>query len=118
MSQASAAGDLDLERLTGHRLGPYLSFNPVSRVQVWQWCSAMGDRNPLYLDDAFRAGTEFDRVVAPPAMMQMWTQFARTGNPSVKGLIEWPTWDKATDNYLYIAEPLQVKSGYSGLTPK
>ena len=73
MSQASAAGDLDLERLTGHRLGPYLSFNPVSRVQVWQWCSAMGDRNPLYLDDAFRAGTEFDRVVAPPAMMQMWT---------------------------------------------
>ena len=73
MSQASAAGELDLERLTGHRLGPYLSFNPVSRVQVWQWCSAMGDRNPLYLDDAFRAGTEFDRVVAPPAMMQMWT---------------------------------------------
>ncbi len=73
MSQASAAGELDLKRLTGHRLGPYLSFNPVSRVQVWQWCSAMGDRNPLYLDDAFRAGTEFDRVVAPPAMMQMWT---------------------------------------------
>ncbi|TNF35386.1 MAG: DNA-binding protein, partial [Gammaproteobacteria bacterium] len=57
----------------GRRLGPYNSFNPVSRVQIWQWCSAMGDRNPLYLDDAYRSRSEFDRVVAPPAMMQMWT---------------------------------------------
>ena len=65
--------ELDLESLQGHRLGPYNSFNPVNRVQIWQWTSAMGDRNPLYLDDAYRAGTEFDRVVAPPAMMQMWT---------------------------------------------
>lgn len=65
--------ELDLDALKGHRLGPYNSFNPVSRVQIWQWTSAMGDRSPLYLDDAYRAGTEFDRVVAPPAMMQMWT---------------------------------------------
>ena len=65
--------ELDLEALQGHRLGPYNSFNPVSRVQIWQLTSAMGDRNPLYLDDAYRDSTEFDRVVAPPAMMQMWT---------------------------------------------
>ena len=73
MSQATEEGRLDLAALTGNRLGPYLSFNPVSRVQIWQWCSAMGDRNPLYLDDAYRAATGFDRAVAPPAMMQMWT---------------------------------------------
>ncbi len=60
---------------------------------------------------------EAERKVSE-AMMRMWTQFARTGDPSVKGLIEWPAWDKATDRYLYIAEPLQVKSGYSGLAPK
>lgn len=64
---------IDFEALTGHRRGPYNSFNPVSRTQVWQWCAAMGDRNPLYLDDAYRSGAGFDRVVAPPAMMQMWT---------------------------------------------
>ncbi len=64
---------LDLSTLTGHRTGPYCSFNAVSRVQVWQWCLAMGDRNPLYLDDDYRRGAGFDRVVAPPAMMQMWT---------------------------------------------
>ncbi len=65
--------ELDLSSLTGHRTGPYCSFNAVSRAQVWQWCSAMGDRNPLYLDDDYRSRVGFDRVVAPPAMMQMWT---------------------------------------------
>jgi acyl dehydratase len=51
--------------LEGHRLGPYLSFNPVSATQIWQWCSAMGDHNPSYLPGPHQ--------VAPPAMMQMWT---------------------------------------------
>jgi len=73
MTQATAKQELDLKALTGKRVGPYLSYNPVSRVQIWQWCSAMGDNNPLYLDDNYRASTEFDRVVAPPAMMQMWS---------------------------------------------
>jgi acyl dehydratase len=63
----------DPQALTGRRVGPYCSFNPVSRVQIWQWCSAMGDRNPLYLDDDYRSRAGFERVVAPPAMMQMWT---------------------------------------------
>ena len=63
-----------LEALVGKRIGPYFGFHPVSRVQVWQWCSAMGDNNPLYLDDDYRAGIGMDaRVVAPPAMAQMWT---------------------------------------------
>lgn len=74
MSLTTAADQtLDLQAMTGNRLGPYLSFNPVSRVQIWQWCSAMGDASPLYLDDAYRARAGFDRVVAPPAMMQMWS---------------------------------------------
>lgn len=63
----------DLEALTGQRLGPYNSFNPVSRVQIWQWCSAMGDANPLYLDRKYQASAGIDKAVAPPAMMQMWT---------------------------------------------
>ena len=63
----------DPQALTGKRLGPYMSHNPVSRVQIWQWCSAMVDRNQLYLDDDFRRRAGFERVVAPPAMMQMWT---------------------------------------------
>jgi acyl dehydratase len=65
MSNSSQSEAQQLQRLKGHRLGPYLSHNPVSATQVWQWCSAMGDRNPSY-----RAG---EQQIAPPAMMQMWT---------------------------------------------
>ena len=64
---------LDTQALTGTRNGPYRSFNPVSRTQIWQWCSAMGDTNPLYLDTAYQQSVGITRAVAPPAMMQMWT---------------------------------------------
>ena len=65
----------ELQHLLGKRLGPYNSFNPVSRTQIWQWCCAMGDGSPLYLDERYQAQTEFagHGAVAPPAMMQMWT---------------------------------------------
>ena len=57
------------------RLGPYCAFNAVNRAQVWQWCAAMGEGSPLYLDPAYQQATEFAGagVVAPPAMLQMWT---------------------------------------------
>jgi uncharacterized OB-fold protein len=51
--------------LLNRRVGPYVGHNPVTRTQIWQWCEAMGDDNPLYLKG--------DRAVAPPTMMQMWT---------------------------------------------
>mgnify|MGYP003646984328 FL=1 len=54
-----------LQSLKGRRLGPYLSHNPVSATQIWQWCSAMGDNNPSYHPGVHQ--------IAPPAMMQMWT---------------------------------------------
>jgi para-nitrobenzyl esterase len=56
-----------------------------------------------------------DRYISE-AMMRIWTQFARTGNPSVKGIIDWPAWDEAGDRYLSIGETLEIKSGYSDLT--
>jgi para-nitrobenzyl esterase len=60
--------------------------------------------------------TQDDEDVAD-AMMKMWVQFAKTGDPSVEGLIDWPTWDPSGDQYLDIAWPLQVKSGYSKIVP-
>jgi para-nitrobenzyl esterase len=58
--------------------------------------------------------SDSDRTVAEN-MMTIWTNFARTGNPSMKGLIEWPAWDRTTDKYLLITDPLQIKDGYSDL---
>jgi hypothetical protein len=39
--------------------------------------------------------------------MRIWTGFAKTGNPSIKGLIEWPSWEPAADEYLLIAIPFR-----------
>jgi para-nitrobenzyl esterase len=61
--------------------------------------------------------TDIDRKVSE-AMMTMWAQFARTGDPNVKGLTAWPVYDEATDRYLYIAETLEVKAGFSRTAPK
>jgi para-nitrobenzyl esterase len=58
--------------------------------------------------------SDSDRAVAEN-IMAIWTNFARTGSPSVKGLIEWPAWDRTTDKYLLITDPLQIKDGYSDL---
>jgi para-nitrobenzyl esterase len=59
--------------------------------------------------------SSIDRKVSD-AMVDIWTQFARTGNPSIKGLVEWPAWDQVTDQYLYISEALEIRSGYSDLS--
>ena len=61
--------------------------------------------------------TDEDRKVSE-VMMKLWTNFAKTGSPSVKGLVDWPAWDEAKDQYLYIAESLEVKSGFSKVAQK
>jgi para-nitrobenzyl esterase len=60
--------------------------------------------------------TETDRKVSE-VMMKMWTQFARTGNPNAEGIIEWPAYSKEDDTYMYIADPLEIKTGFSKIKP-
>jgi para-nitrobenzyl esterase len=48
-------------------------------------------------------------------MMSLWTQFARTGDPSVPNLVNWPIYDPDSDPYLEITDRLEVKSGFSRL---
>jgi para-nitrobenzyl esterase len=61
--------------------------------------------------------TDMDRKVSEN-MMAMWAQFARSGDPNVEGLVNWPAYDSETDQYLYIAEPLQIKIGFSEVGQK
>jgi para-nitrobenzyl esterase len=44
-------------------------------------------------------------------VMRLWTQFARTGDPSVDGLTEWPAYTEEKDRYLNIDYTLEVKQG-------
>ena len=61
--------------------------------------------------------TEADRRVSE-AMMNMWTRFARTGDPNVEGMIQWPVYNKVEDKYMYIADPLEIKTGFSKIKPE
>ncbi|MAE96760.1 MAG: hypothetical protein CL910_19095 [Deltaproteobacteria bacterium] len=45
----------------------------VNEPMIRQWCDAMGDTNPAYLDpDAAKSSVHGD-LVAPPTMLQAWT---------------------------------------------
>jgi carboxylesterase type B len=75
----------------------------VSLPMPWSWAYAFGDWDdkagnwPMLYFFASQSGakppdpglTDIDRKVSE-AMMAMWIQFVKTGNPSVKGLIDWP----------------------------
>lgn len=98
MSELSAQELLDkVKPLVNRRVGPYLSFNPVSRTQVWQWCTAMGDDNPLY--------QEGEQAIAPPTMMQMWTMRDAKGN--------YPEGSSTDNPYEILA--IMEQHGYAGV---
>ena len=46
---------------------------PVSMPLIRQWCDAIGDSNPVYTDPDTAAGSVHGGLVAPPAMIQVWT---------------------------------------------
>lgn len=98
--------------VSAHAMELHFVFGNVDDPQPWERLSYMyqaaGAKSELpVITDAERKVSE--------EMMRMWTAFARTGNPSVPGLIDWPDWDETTDKYLYIVDPLQVKTGFSRL---
>ena len=61
--------------------------------------------------------SDADRSVSD-LMIKMWTNFAKTGNPSIPGVVDWPAWDEAKDQYLYITEKPEVRSGFSKVAQK
>ncbi len=40
---------------------------------IRNWTDAIGDANPLYTDAEFAARSVHGELVAPPAMVQVWT---------------------------------------------
>ena len=52
--------------------------------------------------------TEIDMALSQ-AFMTYWTQFAKTGNPNVEGLPEWPTYAQETDIHMEFGT--EIKTG-------
>jgi uncharacterized protein len=66
---------------------PRYARDPVNMAAIRTWTDAMRDTNPLYTDAEFAARSVHGRLVAPPAMVQVWTmpglapQRTEDGNP-------------------------------------
>lgn len=52
---------------------PRAARDPVNQAMVNNWVEAIGDRNPVYVDPDLAAQSVHEGLVAPPAMVQVWT---------------------------------------------
>jgi uncharacterized OB-fold protein/acyl dehydratase len=58
---------------------PRLARDPVNEPTIRNWVEALGDRNPIYTDEAAALAAGHPGIVAPPAMIQVWTMFGLGG---------------------------------------
>ncbi len=63
--------------------------------------------------NAVPASDDVDLKVASETA-QVWAQFAKTGDPSVEGLIDWPQYTEQNNSYLDIGNPLTAKTNIQG----
>jgi uncharacterized protein len=52
---------------------PRFARDPVNLPAIRNWTDAIGDTNPLYTDADFASRSVHGELVAPPAMVQVWT---------------------------------------------
>jgi uncharacterized OB-fold protein/acyl dehydratase len=52
---------------------PRFARDPVNLPAIRNWTDAIGDANPLYTDADFSSRSVHGHLVAPPAMVQVWT---------------------------------------------
>ncbi|MBV9352301.1 MAG: bifunctional MaoC family dehydratase/OB-fold nucleic acid binding domain-containing protein [Mycobacterium sp.] len=58
---------------------PRAGRDPVNQPMIHHWVDAMGDKNPIYVDEAAARAAGHPGIVAPPAMIQVWTMMGLGG---------------------------------------
>jgi uncharacterized OB-fold protein/acyl dehydratase len=71
----AAAEKVKAEGKTKPRVGRH----PVNQPMVDHWLDAIGDKNPIYVDEAAASAAGHPGLVAPPAMIQVWTMMGLGG---------------------------------------
>jgi len=67
------AFEAELRSYVGKAFGPpVVGRDPVNLAMIRQWCDAMGETHPAYLDPETAAKTVHGEIVAPPTMLQAW----------------------------------------------
>jgi len=59
---------------------PRAGRHSVNQPMVDHWLDAIGDKNPIYVDEAAAKSAGHPGIVAPPAMIQVWTMFGLSGS--------------------------------------
>ena len=62
-----------LQALIGRKSAPQQARDPVNQPSIRNWCDAIGEENPIYTDPDAAARSPYGEVVAPPAMLGVWT---------------------------------------------
>jgi uncharacterized OB-fold protein/acyl dehydratase len=68
----------DIQKAAEHvkaagRTKPRVGRHPVNEPMIHHWLDAIGDKNPIYVDEAAAKAAGHPGIVAPPAMIQVWT---------------------------------------------
>jgi len=105
-------GDL-LARLraqVGTQGPPQLGRHPVNVPAIADWCDALGDGNPIYVDEEAAAKSRHGGIVAPPATLDIWDR------PGLPGQPKWRPADKppAEDPRSHVLRMLD-EAGYVGV---
>ncbi|KAA1245028.1 DNA-binding protein [Mycobacterium simiae] len=58
---------------------PRAARDPVNQPMISNWIEAIGDRNPVYVDEIAARAAGHPGIVAPPAMIQVWTMYGLGG---------------------------------------
>ena len=54
--------------------------DPVNQPMIRHWVDAIGDDNPIYIDETAAKTAGHPGIVAPPAMIQVWTMMGLGGD--------------------------------------
>ncbi|RDH78992.1 DNA-binding protein [Mycolicibacterium moriokaense] len=58
---------------------PRVGRDPVNQPMIRHWVDALGDDNQIYVDEAAAVAAGHPGIVAPPAMIQVWTMMGLGG---------------------------------------
>jgi uncharacterized OB-fold protein/acyl dehydratase len=61
------------------RSKPRTGRDPVNQPMIRHWVDALGDDNPIYVDESAANEAGHPGIVAPPAMIQVWTMMGLGG---------------------------------------
>ena len=78
MSAENLQAEIDKVKAAG-RSKPRAGRHPVNEPIMHHWLDAIGDRNPIYVDEAAAEAAGHPGIVAPPAMIQVWTMMGLGG---------------------------------------